>query len=147
MKSLLKATIKSVEEILENPDREERTNNILNKHYNNMNIISTDFKEKNFFTKIESSWEKKTPLVVSIDEDTVENGDFFEINPRNSNTKEEFIEKIEELLFINVILQRKSSGTVEFNNGTEITNVKYHNAVEKKELEMLSIALKSQNVI
>jgi len=141
IRSIIKATLKSKEEKNHDDDINVK------KNYENVSIISTGLKSKNLYQKIELSWETKTLLIVSIGEDIVVNGEYFEIDPRNSSSIEEFIEKIEELLFINVILQRNSSGTVEFNNGIQLVQVKYHNALEKKALGMLSLKLKEQHLL
>jgi hypothetical protein len=144
--SLLTASIKSIIEILEN--NEDKNTKSLKKNYEDLKVIITDFKDENIYQKIEKSWETKKTLVVSIGEDIVENGDYFEIDPNNSSTLEEFLEKIEELLFIIIILHKKSSGIVNINNGNKITKIKYHNAVEKKELDNISYnVLGSQYVL
>jgi len=101
------------------------------------NSISINIDDSNIIDNIKLSWVDKRSLIIVIPDTIIAYSDSFEINPINSITCKEYIEKIEENIILIMRLYERTRGRIYFRNGGNMVPLIYRNQSESNNIKKI----------
>lgn len=109
------------------------------------NSIIVNIDDDNIIDNIRLAWMEKRILTVSIPDSLIMHGDSFETNPKNSNTCDEFINKIEEQIVVSVKIFGTKRDAFIIRNGEKLLKLTHKTQSEGNTMKNLFTDLSKTN--